>query len=73
MTHIDSIDGFKPGDLVFIGEPAPLDRKMTWRISTIDQAADGLYYATIRSGQSGQTRVVPTTRLTHFRAVETAS
>lgn len=60
------MSSFRPGDIVFVGPAAPLDQKVTWVIRRVDRAADCLEYATLSSGLTGRTWVVPTTRLTHY-------
>ncbi|MFT4260358.1 hypothetical protein [Microbacterium sp.] len=57
---------FAPGDLVFIGPAAPLDTKVVWRVSRINQADEGRFYATLRSGMTGRVSIVPVERLTKF-------
>ena len=64
---------FKVGDIVWVGAPAPLDRKATWKIARLDQAAEGLEYATLISGRSERSSTAPTTRLTPFRVMENAA
>lgn len=64
---------FKVGDIVWVGAAAPLDRKVTWRIARLDQAAEGIQYAVLVSGLSARSRTVPTTRLTPFRVMENAA
>lgn len=70
---MSAVDSFDLGDIVFVGEPAPLTQKVTWRILRIDQAADGLSYATLSSGQTDRLRTAPLTRLHHFRLMETTA
>ena len=69
MSYQDEI---KVGSTVFIGEPAPLDRKTTWRVLRIDQAKEGVVYAYVTSGLSGQHRTVPLEQLRPFRVTEVA-
>lgn len=69
MTHQERID---VGSIVQIGPAAPLDRKMTWRVTHIDQAAEGVFYARLVSGASGQHRTHPLNDLSLFRLKETA-
>ncbi|MDL5351195.1 hypothetical protein [Microbacterium sp. zg-YB36] len=71
MTHIDQ--DFKPGDIVFVGPQRPLDRKVTWKVLNLHQAADNLVYATLVSGQSARSATVPVSRLTHYRLTEVAA
>lgn len=66
-------DDIKVGSTVFIGEPAPLDRKVTWTVKSIDQAAEGVTYARVFSGLSGQHRTVPVEQLRLFRVTEAVS
>lgn len=56
---------FDIGDLVFVGQPAPLTQKVTWRILRIE---DGT--ATLSSGQTERLKRAPVSTLTHFRLVE---
>lgn len=70
MTYRDT--DFKAGDLVFVGEPAPLTRKVVWSISSINTAAEGVAYATLRSGQTERSRIVPVSQLSRFRVTEAA-
>lgn len=67
MTAVDTI---QPGSIVWIGEEGDLARKATWRVLSLNRAAEGITYATVTSGRSGQTRVIPADRLTKFRAIE---
>lgn len=53
------------GDLVFVGEPAPLTQKVTWRVLRIK---DGI--ATLSSGQTERLKHTPVSNLTHFRLME---
>jgi hypothetical protein len=72
MSYTEAAGGFKVGDLVFVGPPARLDQKNTWRILSLNQAADGLVYATLSSGLTGRIWTKSTQHLSHFRAVEVA-
>ena len=63
---------FRAGDLVFVGPPGPLDRKVTWKVLAIRQASDDIYYATLASGQTERLRTVPVSKLTRFRVMEGA-
>ena len=58
---------FDIGDLVFVGNPAPLDRKTTWRIVRFDGGI-----ATLSSGQTERLRAEPISNLSHFRLAEPA-
>lgn len=60
-------EAFEVGDLVFVGAPGPLDRKVTWRILSIK---DGV--ATLSSGQTERLRRATISRLSHFRLMEPA-
>lgn len=60
------------GSIVFLGESAPLDRKVTWEVLSISRVAGEVDSATVKSGLTGLTRTVPLDRLRLFRAVETA-
>jgi hypothetical protein len=60
------------GSVVQVGDPAPFDRKVTWKVLRIDRAAEGVVYATITSGLTGLTRTYPIERLTLARLKETA-
>ena len=64
MTVVDT--AWRPGDIVFVGPPAPLDQKVTWQIVALHQAAEGLVYASLRSGLTGMSRTCPTARLTRY-------
>lgn len=57
---------FKPGDLVFVGPAAPLTDKVVWRVVNINQAAEGVEYATLTSGMTERSSIVPVQRLTRF-------
>ena len=62
-----SVDELKAGDLVFVGQPAPLDQKVVWRISSIYQAAGDKHYAVLASGMTERGAIVPIERLTRFK------
>ncbi|WP_406245892.1 hypothetical protein ACI7YT_12690 [Microbacterium sp. M] len=72
MSAIDIVGGFRVGDTVFVGEPAPLHRKNTWKILSLWTAADDVAYATLTSGLTGRMSTVPVSRLRKFRLVEEA-
>lgn len=73
MSAIDSINGFHVGDIVFVGEPAPLHRKNTWKILSLWTATDEVAYATLTSGLTGRLSTVPVDRLSKFRVMEGAA
>lgn len=56
----------KPGDVVWIGEPGDLLHKATWEVRRIDSDGDRTEYATLTSGRTGRTAIVPTHRLTPY-------
>lgn len=66
-----AVDAFEPGDIVFVGEPAPLTSKVTWRLQSIREE-DGMQYAYLTSGLTDRTRREPISRLSHFRLIEGA-
>lgn len=68
MTAVDTFD---VGDLVFVGDPAPLHRKNTWRIESFTEA-EGVQYAILSSGLTDRFRREPVSNLSHFRLVEGA-
>lgn len=68
MTAADALE---VGDIVFVGEPAPLTKKVTWRILFI-RNEDGTDYAYLSSGMTDRARREPVSRLTRFRLMENA-
>lgn len=60
---------FEIGDLVFVGKPAPLTEKATWRIQAIREEG-GTRYAYLSSGLTDRARREPLARLTHFQLME---
>lgn len=68
MSALATSHGHTPGDLVWVGEPAPLDRKVVWRIASIYEAAPGKVYAVLTSGMTERSSTVPIERLTRYEA-----
>lgn len=68
MSALTTSHGFSVKDLVFVGEPARLDRKVVWRISSIYEAAPGKIYAVLTSGMTERSSTVPIERLTRYEA-----
>lgn len=68
MSALATSHGFSANDLVFVGEPAPLDRKVVWRIASIYEAAPGKIYAVLTSGMTERSSTVPIERLTRYEA-----
>lgn len=60
--------GHTTGDLVWVGEPGPLDRKVVWRIASIYKAAPDKVYAVLTSGMTERSSTVPIERLTPYQA-----
>lgn len=67
MSAVTSAGGFSLKDLVFIGDPAPLDRKVIWRIASMYEAAENKIYAVLTSGMTERSSTVPLERLSHYR------
>lgn len=63
---------FEVGDVVFVGPPAPLTQKATWRIESI-RGEGAQKYAILSSGLTDRLRREHLARLNHFRLVENAS
>lgn len=68
MTALETAGGHRRGDLVWVGEPAPLDRKVVWRIASLYEAAPGKVYAILTSGMTERSSTVPIERLTAYEA-----
>ena len=67
MSALKAAGGFSLRDLVWVGEPGPLDRKVVWRIDSLYEAAEGKIYAVLTSGMTERSSTVPLERLTRYR------
>lgn len=63
----------KVGDVVWIGDSGDPLYKATWEVRRLDSDGDRTVYATLTSGRTGRTAVVPAHKLTPYRLTEGAA